>query len=192
MMTFLSIKLTNYILKMGIIEKDSYSIYQYGFQCFLEVSTSTICSILIASYLQMIPECILFFLFFIPLRSYNGGIHMRTYTACFLCSCGILISTLLMVKYINVTLSVSFPIYIIVFIFMKLIGPVNHPNREVDSEDNILFIKKTNITLIICFIIATVFVVFDNPRFLFLETIVFVYLCITSFLGKIIYNDKRR
>jgi len=97
-----------------------------------------------------------------------------------------------MVKYINVTLSVSFPIYIIVFIFMKLIGPVNHPNREVDSEDNILFIKKTNITLIICFIIATVFVVFDNPRFLFLETIVFVYLCITSFLGKIIYNDKRR
>lgn len=187
-MTYLSIKLTDFILKKGVISENDYSIYQYGFQCFLEISTSTICSIIIALFLKMLPECILFFLFFIPLRSYSGGIHMQTYTACFLCSCGILISTLLMVKYLVVPLSASFPICILALIFMKIIGPVNHPNKEVSKEDDILFINRTNVILVACFIISVLFVIFDNPRFLFLETIVFIYLCITSMLGKIIYN----
>ena len=40
-MEHLSIVLTNYIFKKGIIDKKNYEIYQYGFQCFLEVSAST-------------------------------------------------------------------------------------------------------------------------------------------------------
>lgn len=41
-MEYLSVILTDYILKKGIIDKKNYEIYQYGFQCFLEVSASTI------------------------------------------------------------------------------------------------------------------------------------------------------
>lgn len=36
-MEYLSHKLTDYILKKEIIKQDSYDIYQYGFQCFLEI-----------------------------------------------------------------------------------------------------------------------------------------------------------
>ena len=59
-MEHLSIVLTDYIFKKGIIDEKSYEIYQYGFQCFLEVSTSTICSIIIALLLHMLPECLFF------------------------------------------------------------------------------------------------------------------------------------
>ena len=55
-MEHLSIVLTNYIFKKGIIDEKNYEIYQYGFQCFLEVSASTICSILIALLLHMFSE----------------------------------------------------------------------------------------------------------------------------------------
>ena len=41
-MEYLSAKLANYILKKGLIDTEAYEIYQYGFQCFLEVSVSTI------------------------------------------------------------------------------------------------------------------------------------------------------
>lgn len=47
-MKHLSIILTDYIFEKGIIDRKNYEIYQYGFQCFLEVSASTICSIVIA------------------------------------------------------------------------------------------------------------------------------------------------
>lgn len=55
-MEHLSIVLTNYIFKKGIIDEKNYEIYQYGFQCFLEVSASTICSIVIALLLHMFPN----------------------------------------------------------------------------------------------------------------------------------------
>ena len=57
-MEYLSVILTDYILKKGIIDKKNYEIYQYGFQCFLEVSASTICSIVIALLLHMFFECL--------------------------------------------------------------------------------------------------------------------------------------
>lgn len=72
-MEYLSHKLTDYILKKEIIKQDSYDIYQYGFQCFLEISVSTICSIVIALLLHMLPECLFFFLLFIPMRSFSDG-----------------------------------------------------------------------------------------------------------------------
>lgn len=50
-MEHLAKKLTEYILKKGIITEESFEIYQYGFQCFLELSASTICSIVIALFL---------------------------------------------------------------------------------------------------------------------------------------------
>lgn len=97
-MEHLSIVLTNYIFKKGIIDEKSYEIYQYGFQCFLEVSASTICSIMIALLLHMFPECLFFFLLFIPMRSFSGGLHLKTYFSCFIGSCLILTCTLLIVK----------------------------------------------------------------------------------------------
>ena len=93
-MEHLSIVLTNYIFKKGIIDEKNYEIYQYGFQCFLEVSASTICSIVIALLLHMFSECLFFFLLFIPMRSFSGGLHLKTYFSCFIGSCLILTTTL--------------------------------------------------------------------------------------------------
>lgn len=103
-MEYLSAKLANYILKKGLIDTEAYEIYQYGFQCFLEVSVSTICSLFLALLLHMLPECLFFFLLFIPLRSFGGGLHLKTYFACFIGSCLILLFTLLSVKYFTIPL----------------------------------------------------------------------------------------
>lgn len=43
-MEYLAKKLTNYIYEKKIITEELVEIYQYGFQCFLELSVSTICS----------------------------------------------------------------------------------------------------------------------------------------------------
>ena len=180
-MEHLSIVLTNYIFKKGIIDEKNYEIYQYGFQCFLEVSASTICSIVIALLLHMFSECLFFFLLFIPMRSFSGGLHIKTYFSCFIGSCLILTTTLLIVKYLTIPIPISFMLYVFCSIIILIIGPVDHPNREVDSQENRIFIRRTH---------AVIFAITRNTRYLFLQAIVFAFICITSFIGHIAYKQS--
>lgn len=184
----LAIKLTQYILKKEMITEESFEIYSYGFQYFLETITSTICSVIIALLLHMLPECIFFFLFFIPMRSFGGGLHMKTYFACFISSCLILTSTLLAIKYLTVPISVSYVLYIISVILILIIGPVNHPNREVDTDENQIFLRKTHITVLISFLTSIFLIATSNSRYMFLQTVVFCFICITAFIGRNIYK----
>lgn len=187
-MEYLAKKLTNYILEKGIITEESYEIYEYGFQCFLELSASTVCSIIIAIFLHMLPECLFFFLLFIPLRSFGGGLHLKTYFACFIGSCLILVSSLLAVKYFTVPLAISFGLYAVSAILILIIGPVDHPNREVDAQDNRIFIKRIYITMLISFLLAIFFIASKNTRYMFLQAIVFFFVFSTSFIGRLLYK----
>ena len=164
-------------------------IYQYGFQCFLELSVSTICSIIIALFLGMLPECLFFFLLFIPMRSYGGGLHMKTYFACFIGSCFILTLSLLAVKYLTISIPISFALYLFAAVLILVIGPVDHPNREVDAQENRTFIKRTYFTMLISFFLALFFIFTQNTRYMFLQAIVFVFISATSLIGRLIYKQ---
>ena len=189
-MEYLSHKLTDYILKKEIIKQDSYDIYQYGFQCFLEISVSTICSIVIALLLHMLPECLFFFLLFIPMRSFSGGLHLKTYFSCFLASIIVLISTLLAVKYIAVPIIVSLILYIFFAILILVIGPVDHPKREVDSHDNHIFKLKTYLTVLFSLLTAIIFSVIGNAKYMFLQAVIFIFIGITALIGRILYKKN--
>lgn len=187
-MEYLSMKLTDYILRKELIDEESYDIYQYGFQCFLEVALSTVCSIMIALFLHMLPECLFFFLFFIPMRSFSGGLHLNTYFACFIGSCLILVSTLLAVKCFTVPIMLSLVLYLLCAIIILVIGPVDHPNREVDSQENRVFLRKTYITLLLSLLTAIIFLFTHNTRYMLLQAIIFIFICITAFLGRVVYK----
>lgn len=188
-MEHLAKKLADYIYEKEIITKELVEIYQYGFQCFLELSASTICSIIIALFLGMLPECLFFFLLFIPMRSYGGGLHMKTYSACFIGSCFILTSSLLTVKYLTIPIPISFALYLFAAILTLIIGPVNHPNREVDAQENRTFIRRTYFTMFISFLLALFFIFMQNTRYMLLQTIVFVFISATSLIGRLIYRQ---
>lgn len=188
-MEYLSTQLTHYILKKGVIQKEDFEVYQYGFQSFLELSISAVCSIIIAFFLDMKPECVLFFLFFIPLRSYGGGLHLEHYYSCLFFSCITLITVLLLVKYCTVPILVSTLLYLIFLLLLKLVGPVNHPNREVDAEEDARFRKKTNLALSLSFLAAAFFLAFRMADYLFLEALVFILISVTALLGKLKYSS---
>lgn len=187
-MEYFAKKLANYIYNKNIISASDIEIYQYGFQCFLELSISTLCSIIIALLLGMLPECIFFFLLFIPIRSFGGGLHMKTYFACFIGSCLILTATLLIVKYFTIPLPVSFVLYLFSIVLILIIGPVDHPNRAVDAQENRTFMKKTHFTMLISFLLSLLFIFTQNTRYMLLQAIVFLFILATSFLGRLLYK----
>ena len=183
--------LTDYLSQKGFIEPEDYEIYQYGFEIFLELFINIICSILIAVFLDMKLECVFFFLFFIPLRSFGGGLHMERYFTCLLLSCGTLAMVLLIVKYYVLAPILSFLLILLCIIALRALGPVNHPNRSVDASENICFQKKMDITLILGFIFALLFWFFHFEKYLFLEALVYLLVALTSFIGKQKNSRKR-
>lgn len=183
-MYYISKRLTDYILKKGVIEEKDYDIYNYGFVCFFEVMLSTVTSIIIALFLGMLRPCLFFFLIFIPMRSYGGGLHLNSYFACYIASCLILTISLLAIKYVTLPLFVSFLIYIASAAFIFLIGPVDHPNRSVNAYENDIFKKKTNITLFFSTVISVILLFYRNNTYLMLEAIIFVFLAVTLIAGK--------
>lgn len=90
----LSIKIADLLLKRRYIEDSMYNIYQYGMQVALETGFSFITSAVICWIWGKIVEGIIFFAIFIPLRSYLGGFHMKSYGACYICSCITLVAIL--------------------------------------------------------------------------------------------------
>ncbi|MDF2888576.1 MAG: hypothetical protein K0R23_2961 [Lacrimispora sp.] len=186
----LSIALTNYILRKEVISKEDYEAYLYGFQSFLELFLNLVCSLCIAAFLHMEVECLLFFLLFIPLRSFNGGLHLKSYLSCLIFSCATMTVILLLVKYYSLKVPVSFTLYLVLMILIKLTGAANHPNRPVDTEENKAFTHKTDRTLFISFLVALSFVLLNLESYLFLEALIYLLVFLTLVLSKFTVQNK--
>jgi hypothetical protein len=94
----------------------------------------------------------------------------------------------LAVKYLTIPLLISFVLYISAAILILVIGPVDHPNREVDAQENHIFIKRTHFTMLISFLVALFFIYTQNTRYMFLQAIVFLFIFATSLIGRLIYR----
>lgn len=190
-MEYLSQILADYILKKQVITPESYYIYKYGFLCFLEMSISTIFSTIIALLLQMPHECLFFFIIFIPMRSLNGGLHLKNYFSCFLASVLVLLSTLLIVKYMHVPIKFSLIMYIICTLFILIVGPINHPNKSISVDENNILKRKTYFMLSLTSLIALILFVTRNKKYLLLLSIIFAFIITTSILAKVIQKRTK-
>lgn len=71
----LSEHITDLLIENGSIEKQDKSVYKYGIEMVIAIAFNIITVIIIGYAMGMFLECIIFLLFFMPLRSYAGGYH---------------------------------------------------------------------------------------------------------------------
>ncbi len=159
----LSEKITDYLYSQQVIPESMRSVYQYGMQMALEIGCSVIASIFIISLFHMYVEGLLFFAVFIPFRSYLGGFHMKSYPACFLCSCGVLAGMLLLVKNIEPGPAVSWAILIV---SAAVIG--HKAYRDKKPEEKGYFFTRICVLSGLLFAAAGIFTGLGNFSLLFL------------------------
>lgn len=177
-------KLTDYVIQNGNIKDEERSIYVYGFQVALEQTVCYVICFLGAIFLKAIPEGIIFFIVFVPLRSYAGGLHLNRYWSCLLLSCITFFSIITLSKYL------WFPAYLemICLIFLEIVilklYPVENINRNVDIYENAQFKKRLKIFLMINIIIGIVFAI--TKQYIYLNTIFYTIwlITITMVIGK--------
>lgn len=144
-------KLTSYIIKKEVISNEDYEIYKYGFLTGIEILLCIITCFILSMKLQMIYECVTFFLVFIALRSFVGGLHMNSFMACYWCSVFTLFLTLMLIKHHPVSNEASMAVIISESLLVWKMNPVENINRPVDEgEAKIFSLRIKKILAAIC------------------------------------------
>lgn len=191
-MKHLSEKITDYIVKAGVISEESYEVYQYGFQIGLEMLSCFLICFSIAIYLHMIPEFIVFTAIFMPLRTYAGGLHLNSYLLCFICSTTIQTLILLINHYYSVVLPIAWGIILISVALMLKNAPVENINKELDADEkrNCKNITMKVLVGVLTFSVGCTVARLNNIVSLISLTSLIVL--ISQYLGMIKYNIEKK
>lgn len=176
--------LADYIIRKGMAEESDREMYEYAFEIAAEMGLFAATCIVIALCLQMFWEGILFFVLFIPLRSYAGGLHMETFTSCFCMSCFAFSGVLLAARYIEIPGTFLIITLILLEFIVYRLYPVENANRTVDEEENAYFKKKLKKFLLLDYAIAGVCLISKNDKYLLVVTATFLLIIITMIAGK--------
>lgn len=191
-MRYLSGKVTDFIIKIGVISNESYEIYQYGFQIGMEMLCCLIAFLGISTYMHMIPECIIFTVIFMLLRTYAGGVHLNSFVKCFVCSVTIQMVTLIYNRQHSLTFLISWFIIISGAFLIWKIAPVENVNRELELNEK-KHCKKVTWKILIGIILFSVYCTFyamDDIVSLIALTILLVL--VSQYIGIAKYNCEKK
>lgn len=128
-------RLVGRLLAEQLITEEYRDDYIYALTCIVE-SMITITSIVaISLVLSKVIPTIGFLLYFFSLRKRSGGFHARTYGGCY---AGTIITYLLVVYTCEYFIShgmIQWFLFVVSAILVFVIGSVNHPNMNMNTEE---------------------------------------------------------
>lgn len=178
---------TAYLIKRNVVAEEKRCIYEYGFQIGLEVCLNTIISILIAIACGMESEAVIFFYVFIALRSYAGGLHLKSYFSCMLCSCLSFLLLLLIVKYTDFKIAYSIMAEGAALLLIKYLAPIQDVNRPLEQDEIVVYSSKLNIVILKILFLSFIFCSLKLYNMLQMISVTTVFMVGILILGKIRY-----
>lgn len=179
--------LTKYIVSKGIVAEAEAAVYVYGFQMGLELTVNLIVSIVIAVILKMLPEATIFFVIFMPIRSYAGGFHFDDYLRCFLLSVATYVAVLLLSDYVTISAWLLVLTNVILLVAIRLLFPVQNVRRVLEQEEIHYFAKKLHWILGMDLILNCVLWGWHFESLLRVMCLTLTLIVVTMVLGKVKY-----
>lgn len=139
--------LTEFLLKHNIINKEEKDIYNYGFISGIELLFCLIINLLIAMIRNYWVELAIVLAVFIPLRSYVGGIHMKSYFSCLICTTCVIniiidVSKMVQIQFLHVIFS---------FLICVTLIAINGCQSDINSRYEVLYYRKQSyMSLLVC------------------------------------------
>lgn len=140
-MEYLAEKLTQYIISKGTVSKEEYGVYKYGLQTGMEMILCMVISGMIAIHLKSFLEFLFLVIVFFPLRSYFGGIHMKHFLSCLVCSCTVITGILVFVRKFVFADGISFIFVILLLAGSYALSSFNMRKQKIDKNEY-SFLKK--------------------------------------------------
>lgn len=156
-------KIAQILVRENMIDGAMLEIYQYGLVRMLEIGGAVFTRFLICLSMGMMKEGLIFFAFFIPLRSYLGGVHLKKYWQCFLASCLVFFMTLMTVKFVVADLE-----FIGVMTVLGVAGTVFTAFADYRKQKNEIYLLIVCTVLSLLMILAGLFYIKEDNSMMLL------------------------
>lgn len=117
-----------------VTDNNKEDLYKYGIQVFLSNIIEVFFCLIIGLALSSVKEVIVLLLSFIITRRFTGGYHAKTFGKCTLLTCGVILSALLIYKYVDIPFYICAIVGIISYLIFSLFVPVENENKKLDGE----------------------------------------------------------
>lgn len=114
--------IVHYLVLQGAVDEEDYEVYRYGVQTGLEMLLCITAGSAMTAGLGLLWEYIVFLAIFCPFRAYAGGIHLRHFATCFVCSCLVICLILLCAEYYKPMVYAAFIITNIAMAVISCLG----------------------------------------------------------------------
>ena len=178
-------RITNFIIKHGDVDDRYFELYEYGLLIGIEAGICVLVTITEAILLGMIIEWFFFFMTFIPLRSYAGGLHLNRFSSCLLLSNAVFLLVLGISRKLFMEPDLMFFYIILLFMCIYSLYPIENGNREVTLEENLAIRRKFNKVICGLLLISTIMFILSYEKGLKLQMLTLFMITITMVLGKI-------
>lgn len=160
MLARLAVKFADFLIAKGA-DSENKDIYAYALESILSSALSYGILLILAAIFNLVPQMLLFFLFWIPLRSNLGGIHAPSQGLCLFLSAIFGVGSVFLAVHFIPNLIITLVCLGFCILLTYLIAPVVHPNHPV-SETRLIYVKKIVRFIIILECIAVIILYFTN------------------------------
>lgn len=183
-MEFLSNKLTDFIVKKGVINEDDYAIYHYGLLSGMEVMLCVLLSIVISGLLDVLLQSFVVAIVLFALRAYICGIHMKKYISCLIGSTSILTVGTYIATLVPLSKDVLF---ITCLIMLPIIHKLSYYTVAYNSQvDEIAFFTKQRKRIIVGILVFLVLIAFIDKLQLIKQVCYALFVALISVIIEII------
>ena len=151
-------------------------IYEYGYTVAFEVMVNLIISLIIGIAFNSLLYVFAFLCLYIPLRSFCGGWHADTFLKCTVVSTAILFGEVFFIKYLiqDCNLSVILSIFLICFIGILGLAPVQTATKPIGEAEKTAYRKKIYIIVIMHLMILLI--MFGIHKFDYAGVMMYTYI----------------
>lgn len=171
----------------GIIQKEDLELYRYGIENGIIVVLNFLTSVVIGIITGRLGVVLVFLCFYVPLRTYGGGVHLKSKWLCYLLSNLILLIPIytydagmkLLSKAGYVLLLL--PAVIVIFVLC----PVESVNKRLDKGERKYYRRATHCISALELCVLAVFFVLELDHFLYAGGVSFLLVALFMVIGKV-------
>lgn len=196
MISKLSSKIVKILISQSTIDKESRDLYNYGFFILLSQILYFIISLIVGALLNVILQCLVFYVAFIFIRKYAGGYHASTEIKCEISTAFSIVACISVIK-----LSQFYDFRIILLIIsvasaicIFCLCPLDTPEKPLSKKEFMYFRKISWLILLIIIISIIISYIFEWD-FIFVPcciSLIFESILITAGKIKKISDNKKK
>ena len=142
--------ITKWLITNHAIEEDDRELYEYAIYSML-ITIAPLCLVVVIGILMgTLVEGVFLIIPFMCIRKYSGGYHAKSFRACFLSSCGLLVLCMYLAARIEYAWWVS-ALAVVAMISLSVWSPIDSENRRLEIDEKRQY-KKIAVLISVIFL----------------------------------------